>query len=106
MNSPLNDPRFPNRPSHPDFWRLSECILAMDGRVEEAPLDKKGEALESLITEHIDMDSAAYMASMRMMRWAGIYGIPWEYGPALATAYLEGIVLGIRFEKAGGKQGV
>lgn len=31
---PLNDPRFPDRPQHPDFWRIADALTALDGRAE------------------------------------------------------------------------
>lgn len=56
---PLNDPRFPGRPSHPDFWSLSEILLGMDSEVEET-------GFEQMLTVVIDPGSITYMTSNRM----------------------------------------
>jgi hypothetical protein len=32
---PLNDPRFPGRPQHADFWVIVDALNALDGRATE-----------------------------------------------------------------------
>lgn len=59
MTDPLNDPRFPNRPQHPDFWRMSECILRIDGAASEG-----GESIEDILGA--DMASFMYAAQERV----------------------------------------
>jgi hypothetical protein len=55
---PLKDPRWPDRPQHRDFWRMSECILRIDGQATEG-----GESVEDILG--VDMNSFMYVAKSR-----------------------------------------
>lgn len=109
MDDLLNDPRFPDRPSHPDFWALSDIILSMDGGAGEG-----GETFfERSMSEAIDLDSLQYMAKNRGIRMVSMIlggGQPYDDTvntkvladnlPALQVAmvaYLEAFLVGYRF---------
>ena len=97
--SPLNDPHFPDRIQHPDFWRLSETILKLDGKTQA------GETAEGVTATLVDVMSALYMAKVRtsiMLREVGFDDLPVGVELLLVTAYVGGLVHGIEFEKAGG----
>ena len=36
---PLNDPRFPGRPQHPDFWVIVDALNALGGSATEGGKD-------------------------------------------------------------------
>ncbi len=58
------DPRFPRRPDHPDFWRLSKLAIAQDARVENA---QDGVAmLRQMLAEIGDPASIDYTAENRV----------------------------------------
>lgn len=100
MNDPLNDPNFPDRPQHPDFWRLSQTALQLDGAVSEG-----GRDAEDVNNDVVDHQSLMYLSACRMgimldelvasSRVLDLHAL-------LATAYAGGLVHGISFEKAGG----
>lgn len=60
----MTDPDFPNRPQHPDFWWLSDHVLAMDDASEDQPGFSVGDALAGL---PIDPTSLTYFAQNRAM---------------------------------------
>lgn len=98
MDELFNDPRHPDRPQHPDFWRLSDVVLRQDGATQE-----EGEAgFLRILDETVDRDSLFYLAQQRAMIMVSQMGLPPSLTPALTTAYLSGVVLGIGFQQAGG----
>lgn len=92
----LQDPSFPGRPTHPDFWKLSEIILQMDGKfAEDAPTD-----FEEFIDKEIDPTSIIYMAIQRADRLQG------RNVGSIAALYMEAFIVGRRFERRyGGPRG-
>lgn len=51
-----------NRPDHPDFWKLSDVVLQLDGKTEDPGFD-----FPSFLSEIIDPKVLAYMAMQRAM---------------------------------------
>ena len=94
---PLNDPRFPDRPNTPDFWRLSEVSLAHDAASED-------QSIGDIIADLVDEPSLMYLASQRMGNAFNI--TPAAVGPELWVIfmglYLDAFCKGVSFEKAGG----
>lgn len=64
---PLNDPRFPDRPNTPDFWRLSETAMQLDGQVNEGDED-----IEKIFESLCDMESLLYITDQR----SGMLALP------------------------------
>jgi hypothetical protein len=97
MDDPLRDPRFPKRPQHPDFWRLSDAILEQDGRAEEG-----GEDVFTIAD--VDGDSIAYVAQQRAALLTRAYGVAVTRDVAvlLMSAYIDAFTLGRAFERKGG----
>jgi hypothetical protein len=58
------DPKFPNRPDHPDFWKLSDILIGNDTTAESGPhgLDQVMDSVP------VDMATIIYMANQRVMR--------------------------------------
>lgn len=111
MNDPLNDPAFPNRPSHPDFWKLSNIILGLDATTTDDP-----DSFESIISDVVDPDSISYQSMQRAMRAVAIsHGIDPSKGTvprdllvknqhtllAMSAIYMEAFIVGARFAKEG-----
>lgn len=93
----MTDPRFPKRPNHPDFWRMSEIVIEMDQRTEAHP-DK----FEEIVGEIVDLDSLIYMATQRSLRAATLAGAPQSimiHGTAL---WIDAFTVGYKFAKAKG----
>lgn len=101
MKDPLNDPDFPDRPSHPDFWRLSETAMKLDGQSLEG-----GVSPRVITLDYVDLESAVYHAEQRtgiLMQALG-FQLSKELELFVTSIYVSGIVHGIAFEKAGGKR--
>lgn len=63
MEDPLNDPRHPRRPQHPDFWRLVSAVNYLDGEATEG--DKE---VTEIVGKFIDPESLLYMGEQRVLR--------------------------------------
>ena len=92
MTEPLTDPLFPDRPQHPDFWKLSKAVNYHD---DEAA----NREIEEIIGEYIDPASLIYMADQRILR-TGLQG-----GNALRARllalYVDAFTLGYRVAQEG-----
>lgn len=97
MTDPLRDPRFPGRPQHPDFWRISNVVLELDGHASE------GVSMSEIVAKLIDEQSLTYMAEQRAL-WAkhNLPGLTMAAPPALAAIWLTAFAAGIRFQQEGG----
>jgi hypothetical protein len=105
MSAPLDDPRFPNRPSHPDFARIADASLQLDGQVGEG----ERELLETT-AEVVDPESVMYAARSRTAAFLAGFGIepheiPHEVLAMLSSAWVDGFAIGARFQEKGGKRG-
>jgi hypothetical protein len=81
---------FPNRPDHPDFWLMAECVQDVDAAADD------GIAMERIIGK-VDMRSLAYMASQRALR---IKIPPGGLTVAAAGAgWIDGFMAGVNFQK-------
>ena len=99
MTDPLRDPAFPDRPQHPDFWRLSESALLLDGRVNSGQTPGEAGA------EFVDWESAKYMIEQRtafLLRQSGYGDAPAVLHTLMYAAMFSGLVQGIVFEQHGG----
>lgn len=99
MSDPLNDPRFPERPTHPDFWRISEVLLQHDGEAVEGDLP-----VEEIVKETVDMKSLTYVAMQRAGIACQRSGLPEALVPVLAGTWLDAFMAGAKFQQRGGHQ--
>lgn len=92
MDTP-RDPNFPDRPQHPDFWKLSTIILEMDGKfAEDSATD-----FEEYVDNEVDVASIMYMAIQRAQRLQG------RNVGSIAAIYMEAFMVGRRFERMYGE---
>ncbi len=95
----------PQRPVHPDFWRISETVLANDAPMEEASTDgQRGVAWRVRTSQVVDVESVTYMALQRALL-AGRQLPDLAQLPAqgvIATVWIDAFVAGAGFERAGG----
>jgi hypothetical protein len=90
-----------NRPVHPDFWRISEVVLANDAPIEEASTDTEREQAWRVRTGLVvDRDSVTYMAIQRSLRVDR--EAPLAVRGKYATLWIDAFVAGAQFERAGG----
>ena len=96
----------PERPDVPDFWALSEIILAMDAPMQEAKTPEATQAAwdKAVAKGAIDSEALGYMAIQRAMRVTGVTTrreliAKEDVVMMLASAYMEAVLVGIAFEK-------
>lgn len=97
-------PDYPDRPSHPDFARLVDLVLQLDGTVRErpdgsqrSPSDDDGiEGVDAIVAGIVDPESLSYMAFQRSLRGTMLGGEPTLRGAAL---YLEAFIMGFRYHQ-------
>lgn len=89
MTDPLRDKRFPDRPQHPDFWKLVEVVNHLDGEAGEG-----GRSADDIIRDDIDEASLVYMAQQRAMRGRMIGG---ANVVGMTTCWIDGFLAGVRF---------
>jgi hypothetical protein len=79
------DPRYPNRPDHADFERLSKVLIANDDGSDE---------LEEIVADVIDVPTVMYAATQRVLRA--------EAAPSAKSIalWLDGFMAGARYEAA------
>jgi hypothetical protein len=99
MSDPLNDPRFPERPTHPDFWRISEVVLQNDGGADEGR-----KTMEEMVSETVDLKSLSYFAMQRAGTFCQRLGLPESMVTALASAWLDAFMAGAKYQERGGHQ--
>lgn len=96
---------FKNRPDHPDFWRISEIVLANDGRMDDTPPSRKEQVWKETTGSVVDIESITYMASQRVIR---LLGPPTpasvKMHSAVTALVIDAFVTGAMFEQRGGKQ--
>lgn len=98
-NDPLNDPRFPKRPTHPDFWRISEVVLQHDGEADEG-----NQSMGEIVKDTVDLESLTYFAMQRAGMTCQRSGLPDALVPVLGSVWLDAFMAGARFQQRGGHQ--
>lgn len=85
------DPNYPDRPDHPDFWKISEALIAMDKWAEtDMPLDQ---------TIGVDPRSVLYAAAQRAQR---AYSTITQFKNTLSMGkllWMDGFAAGIYYAK-------
>lgn len=82
----MTDPRFPNRPDHPDFWLMSQALIDAD-KVADA-----GQEIPDIIGQVVDPDSLRYVAEQRALRALG------PSAPHRSFAMAVALWMGTRFQ--------
>jgi hypothetical protein len=95
-NGFLDGDKFPNRPDHLDFWRMSDVVLRLDGAADN------GRELSETADGVVDLDSLVYMAEQRCALFAQALKLPTSVTAALVTVYVASFLTGVEFEKEGG----
>lgn len=89
------DPNFPNRPDHPDFWRLSKAVIATDDAADQ------GVPIEKIMTD-LGIESSksvAYMAEQRMLRALGHNFVSPQSKALLMGLWIDAFVAGVGFTR-------
>lgn len=91
------DPRFPNRPEHPDFWIISEAVIDLDASSD------RGTKYKDISGPIVDPDSALYVAKQRigrMLQVATERGITPEDVASLPLAgWMDGFFAGAEYHR-------
>lgn len=99
MSDPLKDDRFPDRPQHPDFWRISEVVLQHDGDAVEA-----GRSMEEIVKDTVDLESLTYFAMQRAGTYCQAMGLPKDFETLVGSVWMDAFMAGARYEERGGHQ--
>jgi hypothetical protein len=99
MSDPLNDPRFPGRPTHPDFWRISEVVLQNDGDSTEG-----SKSMEEIVKDTVDLESLTYFAMQRGGKACQQARLPEALAPVLGSVWMDAFLAGARYQQRGGHQ--
>ncbi len=92
---------FPDRPTHPDFWKLSDLVLQHDGKTEDRDFD-----IAAHIAAIIDPESLAYLRRLRVQRALEVNtrsprpNSPQVMGESL---WLDAFMLGVAFGRRYGE---
>lgn len=86
-----SDPRFPNRPTHPDFDLLAATVATRDARADA------GEDFEAILAEFVDPNSAMYFATERIKLMP--VTLSRAQRAAVAGLWLDGLVAGMQVEQ-------
>jgi hypothetical protein len=90
----MTDPRFPDRPDHADFWKLSRIILYMDADAETY------DGFERLVDEAgVDHRSLSYVAMQRALRSHGGDISDPDAVVRTAAVWIDGFITGNRYSK-------
>lgn len=100
MSDPLDRDRFPDRPDHPDFWKLSEAVLWLDGRANEGH-----QSAPEIAAEFIDPDALQYVARHRVAMARQTLGFQNEAEFVVSLAmWTDAFVAGCKFQANKEKQ--
>lgn len=97
----------PDRPDHPDMWKLSGILLGMDAGLEPGVPAVEKEALwqKRIAEAGINPEVVSYAATQRAFRSVGVQTRNDLLDPAkaiqvmrLASSWLDGFVAGARFK--------
>lgn len=95
-----------NRPDHPDFWKLSDIVLRLDGSLEGAGGADEQEAIwRRELERHVDVDSLGYMATQRAFRVLGIvtardFMARKEEVIPMLQVYMDAFIMGCNFKES------
>jgi hypothetical protein len=93
------DPKFPQRPSHPDFWILARIVADRDMQADlEQPLEEIAQSAG------VDMEALLYVAGQRALRAAGP-GATRTIKARYTAVWMDAFLAGSQFakEKTDGK---
>lgn len=93
---------FPQRPDHPDFWRISSILLKLDGRMDAADENGKEKVWSDNVARWVDDATLNYSAMQRAFRPLGIrtgadLAIKGEQAVLLSVMWMEGFMIGAEF---------
>jgi hypothetical protein len=114
----------PDRPDHPDFWRMSDVRLMLDGRTQNPDIsdEERQKSFAELYGDAADIESISYLAFMRTRAAFGLEGaakieeafaslmgkessrLTTEQRTKVMALYMEAFVTGVEFQKRGGHQ--
>ena len=95
------------RPSHPDFWKLSDVLLKMDGTIDPTTMSQEeceAAYVARLAELNIDPDVMGYAACQRALRGLAFFkDAPVEirrmFATVLASAWIDGFAAGALYER-------
>lgn len=99
-DDPRRDPRFPDRPQSPDYWRIAEVVNQQDAQFTEG-----GQDMPQIVADIVDEAALTYMAMNRALLVQQLAGRPRQdpmLTQMLASVWVDAFTAGVRFQQAGG----
>jgi hypothetical protein len=93
----LDADQFPDRPDHPDFWKLSNTVLQHDGKVEDPDFD-----LLTYIATIVDPASLRYFIEQRVgnfVQQAAPMVTLVGAEPAVQSLWMDAFLVGVLYAK-------
>jgi hypothetical protein len=90
MSDPLDRDKFPDRPDTPEFWHLSEIVLANDAN---------SDGVAQVVNQIIEVRVLQYVAMNRAGKACQALGLPDALEPMLAAAIMDGFAAGAMYER-------
>ena len=87
------DPRFPDRPTHPDFARLSSAVMQQDAVADMLGIREAA---------NVDFESLTYLAQHRIHAAIGGVPVPTWLMTTMGALYFDAFTLGVGFTERGG----
>jgi hypothetical protein len=82
------------RPSHPDFWLLSQALIDSDARADS------GQSADDIVGLYANIEAVVYVAAQRArlaLRRAGVLASP-DVRMLMAATWMDAFVAGVRFQ--------
>lgn len=106
----MPDPRFPERPDRPEFWRLAGIVSRHDSRLDALTGGAKEAEWQAIMGQYVPTDVAAYVAFQRALRAVGavtrgdVVGNFHELA-RLSAVWLDGFAAGAAYARGEGRGG-
>lgn len=98
LMEPREDPNFPDRPQHPDFWKMA-AVIKQNDRISDLGTEHRSGLAATI---QVDVESLGYMAKNRAMRAQELLshrddGVPIPERDRLIMMWIDAFTAGMRF---------
>ena len=90
----------PGQPTHPDFWRICDCVVEADAEATESE-----DGFQRVIGAIVDLTTLNYVAHQRTLRLQTQARAPMSsehWWMMASTLWLDGFIAGAKYQQRGG----
>lgn len=88
----MTDPRFPDRPEHPDLWLISQALIETDAQADA------DQGIGDITGRIVDPASLIYMAQQRATRAVISGAAPNSMAIVLTATWMDAFIAGARYQ--------